>query len=133
MPVKRRKRKKKRHYHTGVYKSSKTGAECKFRSGWEEKYMQYLDADASVETWAYERVIIPYVSNKKTGKLRKYYPDFFVSYFDHRKVLVEIKPSKRVTQARVAKKLAAAVLWCQANGATLCVITEIELKGLGLL
>ena len=95
--------------------------------------MQYLDADASVLTWSYESVIIPYVSNKKTGKLRKYYPDFLVTYVAGHKILVEIKPSKRVTQVKVAKKLEAAATWCKASGMALQVITEIELKQLGLL
>lgn len=95
--------------------------------------MKHLDANPLVVTWTYESVIIPYVSNKKTGKLRKYFPDFFVTYAAGHKILVEIKPSRRVKQVKVAKKLEAAEAWCKASGVTLEVITEFELKQLGLI
>lgn len=95
--------------------------------------MQYLDADEHVVSYTYEQTIIPYVSNVKTGKLRKYYPDFLIEYVDGRRVMAEVKPSKKVTNAAVVKKLKAAREWCLANSVTLEVITEHELRGLGLL
>ena len=70
-----KKRKRRRGYHRGTYVSPVAG-ECKYRSGWEEKYMNYLDSNADVVSWSYENLVIQYVSNKSTGKLRKYYPDF---------------------------------------------------------
>lgn len=127
-----KKRKRRGHYHTGTYLSTKTGLTCKYRSGWELSYMQYLDADVRVATWGYECVVIPYVSNQRSGKVRRYHPDFLVTYADGQ-VLVEIKPSKRVHQAKVAKKLVAAGDWARAHGVVLTVITEVELKALGLL
>lgn len=131
MPIKR-KRRRKRRYHTGVYTSIKTGQKCCYRSSWELKYLQWLDAHDEVLTFGYEGVKIPYISNLKTGKLRTYYPDFWVEYVDGRKQLVEIKPKKRLTQARVQKKLKAAETWCQEHGAVLVVLTEVELLALGL-
>lgn len=128
----KRKRKKKGHYHKGDYVSTKTGATCSYRSGWELLYLKHLDSNDDVISFEYEKLVIPYVSNKKTGKLRKYYPDFFVVKTDGN-YLVEIKPSKRVHQAKVAKKLLAAGDWCRENNVTLLVITEKELKQLGLL
>jgi hypothetical protein len=95
--------------------------------------MQYLDGEPSILTWSYESVIIPYVSNVRTGKIRKYYPDFLLTYVDDTHAIVEIKPSKRVTQANVVKKLNAAREWCSAHQTALVVITENELKVLGLL
>lgn len=131
--AKKRKRKRKGHYHTGVHASPKTGLTCKYRSGWESSYMQYLDASPDVITWAYESIVIPYVSNKKTGKLRNYHPDFLVTYADGHIELVEVKPARRVHQVKVAKKLLAAGDWARAHGVALVVITEVELKQLGLL
>jgi hypothetical protein len=131
--VKRRRRKRRSHYHTGLYVSAKTGQQCKYRSGWEFSYMQHLDGDHTVVTWAYESVVVPYVSNVKTGKLRKYHPDFLVTYVDGSQELVEIKPAKRVHQAKVAKKLVAAGDWARAHGWELVIITETELRLLGLL
>lgn len=95
--------------------------------------MQWLDADETVKTYSYEQTIIPYVSNARTGKVRKYYPDFLIEYVDGKRVMAEVKPSKKVTQATVVKKLKAAREWCLAHSVTLEVITEHELKGLGLL
>lgn len=94
--------------------------------------MQWLDANPDVLGYSYEGLVIEYVSNKKTHKLRKYYPDFLVEYAT-RKELIEIKPAKRLVQARVKKKVEAAQVWCLAHGVMFRVITEVELKALGLL
>ena len=95
--------------------------------------MEFLDRSAVIKTWGYETLKIPYVSNKKTGKIRMYYPDFRVEYLDGTVEIVEIKPSKRLKQVTVIKKIAAAKDWCSAHSAAFVIITEIELKGLGLL
>lgn len=129
---KRRKRRKKRrgHYHRGIHVSPKAG-ECSYRSGWEVSYMEWLDANAEVVSYSYEKTIIEYVSNLKTGRRRKYFPDFLVEYADHSE-LIEIKPASRVGQAKVQKKIAAAKGWCDARGIEFKVLTEKELKPLGL-
>ena len=105
-------KKRRRGYHRGEYTSSKTGDVCKFRSSWEEKYMVHLDADPAVLSWAYEPFFIEYVSNKSTGKIRKYYPDFFVSYADGTSRLIEIKQKRKIDQPAIRKKTAAAQGWC---------------------
>ena len=128
---KRRRKRKGGHYHRGLHVSPKAG-ECKFRSGWEQAYMIWLDSNVDVTSYTYEKTIIEYVSNKKTGKIRKYFPDFLVEYSDHSE-LIEIKPAKRLEQARVKKKLAAAELWCTAHGIVFRVITENELRPMGLI
>jgi hypothetical protein len=74
-----------------------------------------------------------YIANIRSGKLRKYFPDFLVEYVNGDRILVEIKPKKRLEQAKVQKKLVAAQQWCQEHAATLKVITEIELRELGLM
>ena len=130
---KRRRRKRKGHYHTGVHVSTKTGQHCKYRSGWELKYMVWLDTHAAVKSYEYEGMKIPYLSNVRTGKLRNYMPDFLVTFTDGSRILVEIKPSRRVKQDNIQKKLKAAEGWCRDNSVTLQVITEVELKVLGLL
>lgn len=128
----RRKRGRKGHYHTGTHVSPKAGA-CKFRSGWEQLYMLYLDADVNVTSYSYESVCIPYVSNLKSGRQRKYYPDFLVHRADGSRILVEIKPKKRLDQATVKKKLAAARAWCSEHGVLLEIVTEDSLRLLKLL
>lgn len=132
MKKRRKKRKKKGHYHRGIYNSPLAG-ECKYRSGWEQKYMEHLDANPDVSTWSYEKLVIEYVSNQKTKKIRKYYPDFQVEYKDGTKVVIEIKPSRKLDQATIVKKIRAAKEWCTINNMTYKVLTEHELKDLGLL
>lgn len=95
--------------------------------------MQHLDASPDVKEWTYETITIQYVSNKKSGKLRKYIPDFIVDYIDGHREILEVKPSRRVQQVKVQKKLKAGEQYCQAHGATFKVITERELKVLGLM
>lgn len=134
MPIvkkKKTRRKRRGHYHRGVHSSPKAG-DCSYRSGWELVYMIWLDENPSVLKYSYEGLIIEYVSNIRTGKLRKYYPDFMVDY-EGRQELIEIKPAKRVTQVKVAKKLKAAEAWCKTHGVVFKVITEKELKVLGIL
>lgn len=128
----RKRRKRRGHYHTGVYSSPKAG-DCKYRSGWELLYMQHLDADPAVKSFGYETVKIPYVSNVRTGKLRHYYPDFLVEYADGGRVMVEIKPKRRSLQAKVQKKLKAGQLWCCEHSVSWVLLTEDGLKAMGLL
>lgn len=129
----RRKRRKKGRYKRGIHSSPKSAAECRYRSGWELVYLHHLDNDPNVVSYFYEGVCIPYTSNKRSGKQRKYYPDVLIERADGSKTLVEIKPSKKLVQATVQKKLEAARAWCSEHGVTLEIITEVELRGLGLL
>lgn len=130
---KRKKRKRKSRYKRGIHISPKSQLACSYRSGWELLYLHYLDADESVSSYQYEQLKIPYISNKKTGKLRNYLPDFLVIYIDGSSKIIEIKPKRKLLQATVVKKLKAAQEWCLHHNMTLEVITEIELRQLGLL
>jgi len=95
--------------------------------------MEHLDSDPNVSTWSYEKLVIEYVSNQHTKKIRKYYPDFQIEYKDGKRVVVEIKPSRKLGQATVVKKIRAAKEWCTAHDLTYKILTEIELKDMGLL
>lgn len=129
---KKSKKKKKSRYHRGIYLSNFAG-ECKYRSGWELKVMQYLDGNDEVEFWTYEKTIIEYISNIKTRKIRRYYPDFFVKYKDGRVEVIEVKQKRKLDQKIVKKKTEAANEWCLQRGYSYKIITEIELKELGLI
>lgn len=132
MPPRKRK-KRKGYYHRGEYTSVKTGQVCKFRSGWEEKYMVHLDADPHVVFWTYEQTVIEYLSNIRTKKIRRYYPDFYVKYQDGHEEILEVKPKRKLEQATVKKKADAARQWCSDRGMNYRILTEIELKDIGLL
>lgn len=95
--------------------------------------MNALDIDETVETYQYEGMMIEYVSNAKTGRIRRYIPDFLVTRTDGSKELIEVKPSKRLVQRNIRKKLSAAEDWSRAHGVTFKVITEHELRAMGLM
>jgi hypothetical protein len=133
MQKKPRKRKKRGRYQRGEYVSVKTGMLCKYRSGWEEKVMVYLDTNPVVKHWTYEQTVIEYVSNIRTKKIRRYYPDFYVKYQDDKEEIIEVKPKRKLEQAVIKKKTAAAESWCKDRGMTYRILTEIELKSMGLL
>ncbi len=128
-----KKRKKRGRYQRGEYTSKMSGHVYKYRSGWEAKYMEHLDANPNVHSWSYELLAIEYLSNKKTGKVRKYYPDFSVTMIDGVLRIIEIKPKKKLTQSIIMKKTIAAREWCRTHGAVYEILTEVELKELGLL
>ena len=66
-----------------------------YRSGWELKFMNYLDRQPDVISWSSEEVIIPYKS-PIDNRFHRYYPDFWVKTLKGES-LIEIKP-KRQTQ-----------------------------------
>jgi len=99
-----------------------------YRSSWELNFAKLLDDDANVVSYSYEAIIIPYLSNRSTGKMRRYFPDFCVTYSDGSRVIVEIKPKRKLVQRVVLKKIASALKWCECNDVTFKVITEVELK-----
>ena len=95
--------------------------------------MVHLDSDPAVVSWTYEQTVIEYISNIRTKKIRKYYPDFCITYSDGHVEVVEVKPKRKLEQAVVKKKAEAARLWCASRGMTYRILTEIELKDMGLL
>jgi hypothetical protein len=69
----------------------------------------------------------------RTKRIRKYYPDFVVTWSDGRREVIEIKPARRVHNPKNTKKTIAAGDWCVSQGMTYKILTEHELKALGLL
>jgi hypothetical protein len=127
-----KKKSRKRAYKTGVHQSPKAG-ECHYRSGWELKYMLYLDENADVVTYSYEKLVIRYVSNQKTNRMRRYIPDFDVTFSDGKRLVVEIKPSNKLNRPTVMRKIRAGEMWCRDNDVEFAVLTEIDLKSMGVL
>lgn len=128
MPKKRRKKGRKR----GKYVSTKMKVEMTYRSGWELRFFMYLDSLPEVVAFYSEPFKIPYVANKTTGRTRNYIPDLLIEYAD-KKVLLEIKPKNKLTKRINIKKFHVAREWCMVNAATFEIVTEVELKALGLL
>lgn len=112
MPAKKRRRRKKKHYKTGTYKSPKCKTPIEYRSGWELEVAKYLDLDPQVQEYGYECLVIEYVSNTRTKKVRSYYPDFLITYKDGSRKLAEVKRKDKLNDPLVIKKAKAAEEWC---------------------
>ena len=64
-----------------------------YRSGWELKFINYLDRQPDFISWSSEEVIIPYKS-PIDNKFHRYYPDFCVKTLKGES-LIEIKPKRQ--------------------------------------
>ena len=116
--------------------------EPRYRSSWENVFMNFCDNNENVLQWASEPVRIPY-QHPLTGKMTTYVPDFIVTYRGPnnttRAELIEIKPkSQSIIEDRQSQrdravvainyaKWAAAQKWCKQNGLTFRIITESDL------
>ena len=74
-----------------------------YRSGWELKYMIYLDNHPDVLQWNSEEIVIPYRS-PVDGRIHRYFPDFLVKT-KHTTMIVEIKPKKQTKPPKKPKKV----------------------------
>ena len=109
-PIKRRKRK--RHYITGIHHSPKCPTPIKYRSGWELTVAKYLDQDPDVLSYEYESLTIRYAI---AGRYRDYTPDFLVLYKSGKKVIVEVKRADKLTDRKVIAKATATRKWLREN------------------
>lgn len=70
-----------------------------YRSSWEKDFMGFLDNNIKVIRWCSESIPIPYLK-PTTGRVHKYYPDFYVEYYNHHNKItqdiVEVKPDKQI-------------------------------------
>lgn len=94
--------------------------------------MIHLDADPAIAVWTYESIEIPYVSAPRSGRVRRYIPDFLVERVDGSRAVIEIKPSTKVDRSTNAKKFFAARAWCAERNIEFVVVTEVDLRALGL-
>lgn len=133
MISKKKKRKKKCRYKRIEFFSLKANKLLKSRSGWEYAYFQYLDNNQDVKSYEYESLKIPYLSNKKSGKIRNYIPDFIITYIDGTVLIVEIKPKRFLEKLQIKKKLIAAKEYAEKNKIQFKVLTEDDLNALNLI
>ena len=119
------------HNKKGWYKSTKSGQECFFRSGWEEAFMKYLDVNDDILIWEYEKLRISYFYSVENVK-RWYVPDFFVIRKDGTRQLIEVKHKEFAETERVKLKQEAGESWCRENNATFVTATKQVLADWGV-
>ena len=110
------------------------------RSSWEVEYMKALDSSKLVTKWLSEpkKLNIKYI-DPITGKLKSYWPDFFVQYTNNTLEIIEIKPLKealaenarntydKLMLVRNVAKWEAADRFAKSIGARFRVVTEQQL------
>jgi hypothetical protein len=109
------KKKRRRHYKSGTLKISKCEKVIEYRSGWEKEVAELLDADPLVLKIEYESIVIPYVTNKRTRKVRKYFPDFLVTFTDGSRLVLEVKRDDKLNSKLVTTKKEAAVSYLRSQ------------------
>lgn len=95
-----------------------------FRSSWELKFMNYLDAHPDVLEWSSEEFFIPYKS-PVDGQYHRYFPDFWIRQRNkdgiEETLVVEIKPKKQTeppaVQTRKTKRYITEVMTWGVNSA----------------
>lgn len=78
-----------------------------YRSGWELKFMLYVDSHPEILEWGSEEFSIPYRS-PIDGKIHRYYPDFYLKKRGKdgkpQTLVVEIKPLKQTVEPQKQSK-----------------------------
>lgn len=109
----KKKRRKRKHYKTGVHHSPKCSTPIHYRSGWEKTVAEFLDGNPEVVSYEYESLMVPYVM---AGRGHTYYPDFLVRYKSGRTVVVEVKRQDKLVTKKVMLKNAAVRSWIIKEG-----------------
>lgn len=110
-------------FDRGYISTTKGGGRVHYKSSWEKKLIEKLEADNRVLSFQYEPMSIPYTLD---GHKRHYVPDFLVLYYDLRQVMYEVKPSCFVDAKINVAKFQAANDWCKHAGWEFRVLTEKE-------
>lgn len=118
----------KKRYKTGIHKSLKCLKEIHYRSGWENQVCLWLDWQNDILVYEYEPFAIPYISNKKTNRQRRYFPDFLIEYKDGSKKLLEVKREDKLNQVKTIKKLKCAQQYCIDNNMEFLIWTNNKIK-----
>lgn len=103
-----------------------------YRSSWEQKYFEYLNLNRVF----YKSNKILYLKYKHPdGHDHFYIPDVLIFEdrdFKHLKEIQEIKPSVFLEDPVNVAKFSSAKKFCQEKGVTFTIITELELRELGI-
>lgn len=77
-----------------------------YRSGWELRFMKYLDNNPAVLEWSSEEICIPYIS-PIDQRPHRYFPDFKIRIQTNSGIktqIIEIKPHTQTMQPKIQKR-----------------------------
>ena len=102
-----------RAYKRGWFFSTKMGRKIWYRSSYEKKAYEMLDASPIIKAFRAEPFTIPYLFG---GVSRVYLPDLEVEFVGGEKRLVEIKPKALLSDEKNVAKFRAARAFAELNG-----------------
>jgi hypothetical protein len=111
-------------YKTGVF-VDRNGNKIRYRSSYEERALQILDADDNVVSIRAEAVAIPFVGSD--GKNHLHYPDFIVYRKSGCVRVIEVKPESMRTSPYIRSREWGGAEFCSSIGWTYEVWTENEI------
>ena len=111
-------------HRSGQFFSKRQDKYIIYRSSYEHKFLSKCENDASILAFDSCHFSIPYVFDRKQ---KRYIPDFKINYLDGSCVLVEVKPSWRITEPQNIEKFIAANQFCENEGCIFLLVTESDL------
>lgn len=111
------------HFKTGVFVSKKAGI-ISYRSSYELKAFELLEANDAVIVFSVEALSIPYEYN---GRILNYFPDILVEYSDGLRVIIEVKPIRLIDYSANAAKRLALIEFCRKENIKYELWTEEQL------
>jgi hypothetical protein len=105
------------------YDSRKAG-KLILKSGWEVKFVKFLDDNPEVVVFEYEPFYLDY--QWPDGSIHKYYPDFLILYRNNHQEVVEIKPAFLLNDPVVVSKLNSLRLYCEDKNMGLSIVSEVN-------
>lgn len=114
------------HFTTGFFYSDKNQQSLYYRSSYELKAYELLEADESIMSYESEPFTIPYID--EDGIKRRYIPDILVTPYNSKQKLIEVKPRELLSVIRNQLKIKSAKKYCEANNLCFEVWTEQELS-----
>ena len=70
-----------------------------YRSGWEKKFVRWMELSPQVIKWDSEPFPIPY--RLPDGSMHNYYPDYYLELNDGKHIMIEIKPKSQTTPPKI--------------------------------
>lgn len=111
------------HTKRGIFPSLKNGDAIPFESSYELRAFEILEVIPQVKSFQRCPFVIEYLQG---GYVHEYHPDILVEDHLGHKVMIEIKPYKRIIEKLNQMKIEAARKFCGEHGITFSVWTEKE-------
>lgn len=113
-----------KNHIVGYFKSYKNNCEIYFQSSYELYAYIKLEHDDNVKQYGRCYFGIPYIHN---GKMKRYFPDLGIEYFNNEKVLLEIKPLAMLNLPEIMIKKDAGEQYCRENNMSYIIWTEKDI------